>query len=58
MGIHCPMCGAELPKPRWKGMPHTSCEIADVKCRECGADIALSDYSSFEQEGTVEIVFR
>jgi hypothetical protein len=33
-------------------------EIAKTKCRRCGVEIALTDYSLLEQEGTVEIIYK
>jgi ribosomal protein S27E len=56
--IFCPVCGAKLPEPEWRRVPYTHDEIAEVKCRKCETEIALTDYSLFEQQGTIEIVYR
>jgi C4-type Zn-finger protein len=56
--IYCPVCGTKLPGPRWIRVPYMQSEIAKTKCRRCRVEIALTDYSLLEQEGTVEIVYR
>jgi len=58
MKVHCPTCGEETECKKTIVMPTTGITFYEGECKACEQPIVVEDRSMFEQEGSIEIVFR